>query len=421
MELKELLEKYIKTLKDRNYSRSTIKRMKKTAGLLLDYMASKKTVDYMKAPREFLNGFREHLERVWKYAETSVNSYEMQAGAFLKSCGVPIAKKNTGESEKEIYTFPAEFQAAYFEYIRKRELEETPENSMKKMGFNIRQFYRYLALERAVKNFAEISREDLREFAKYLVDLTGDDGERNYNTASVNRSLADIRTFLVWLGKRGLCSPGFSYDIRHLKQEESLSRNILTRKEVVRFFNVKAENPHEFMMKAIMALLYATGVRIGELLALELSHVDLEKGEAVIYEPKTKKSRAVILGEVGTEYLKLYLEKARPFIRPRGVEEDPKLFLSRIDGKPLADNTVNDYLKEFCRRAGIQKHITCHCFRHSYGSHILENGAGIKEVCDLLGHKGIKATERYTQLSPERLRQTILTYHPREAERGVPQ
>jgi len=77
-------------------------------------------------------------------------------------------------------------------------------------------------------------------------------------------------------------------------------------------------------------------------------------------------------------------------------------------------------LKIFCRRAGIKKLITCHCFRHSFGTHLLENGAGIKEVSELLGHEDLGTTERYTRLNPEHLRQTLLKYHPREREGGIP-
>ena len=84
----------------------------------------------------------------------------------------------------------------------------------------------------------------------------------------------------------------------------------------------------------------------------------------------------------------------------------------------MNDVTVNRSLKIFCRRAGIKKLITCHCFRHSYGTHLLENGAGIKEVSELLGHEDLSTTERYTQLNPEHLRQTLLKYHPREQEAG---
>ena len=86
------------------------------------------------------------------------------------------------------------------------------------------------------------------------------------------------------------------------------------------------------------------------------------------------------------------------------------------EGKPLRETTVNKYLKEFCKKAGIKKKISSHCFRHSYGSHLLENGADIKIISDLLGHSKLSTTERYTRMSPENLREVIENHHPREGD-----
>ena len=106
-------------------------------------------------------------------------------------------------------------------------------------------------------------------------------------------------------------------------------------------------------------------------------------------------------------------------VRPKVCYESNtsnKVFLSSYEGERFTRGTVNRNLKKFCKKALITKLVTSHCFRHSYGTHLLENGLGIKEVSDLLGHKDLATTERYTQLSPESLRKTINLYHPLEKE-----
>ena len=95
-----------------------------------------------------------------------------------------------------------------------------------------------------------------------------------------------------------------------------------------------------------------------------------------------------------------------------------KVFQSSYEGLKISHATVTKYLKKFCMRAGIKKKISTHCFRHSFGSHLLENGLGIKEVSDLLGHESLSSTERYTRLSPERLRKVLVKCHPREKDRA---
>ena len=330
-----------------------------------------------------------------------------------------LTDRKKHKNESELNSFPEEFRRYYEEYIERKKRENSPKNSMKKMEFHIRLFYRYLWNERQISRLIEVKREDVREFIKYLSDLTDSKGSdvsqgpnhKRYQIDSINRCISDLRPYFNWLSKRGIFM-GLSAHLKLVRKEHHLSRNILTRKEIVKLLNVKTESPYEFMMKAIMVLLYASGLRIGELLGLKLSDIDLERKEAFVLEPKTRKERIVQLGEVGSSYLKLYIENARCQIGHGNNEE--KVFLSIYDGKGLREEAVNKWLKRFCARTDIKKRITCHCFRHSYGTHLLENGAGIKQVSELLGHANLESTERYTHLNPEHLRKTLLKYHPRE-------
>jgi integrase/recombinase XerD len=113
------------------------------------------------------------------------------------------------------------------------------------------------------------------------------------------------------------------------------------------------------------------------------------------------------------EYLKLYLEHVRCLVC-KGFTDDETVFVSMYEGKKVNTEGVNRNLKRFCKKADIKKRISCHCFRHSFGTHLLEAGAKLKQVSDLLGHSDLSTTEKYVRLNPEQLRLTVLKYHPRE-------
>jgi integrase/recombinase XerD len=309
-------------------------------------------------------------------------------------------------------SLPDEFKEYYNKYITLKVNENTCRNSMKKIKRSIKTLLKYLD-ERGAKKFCEVKKEDLREFVKYLGDKKDEKGSMFYRPTSINRYLSDLKTYIMWLSKKGKLPVGFSNNLIFLRKAQEISRNILTRKELVSLFTIKANDLYDFMMKAIFIIQYATGLRIKELLNLEVKDIDFDKKELMIYEEKTKKERVVMVGEVGINYLKIFMEHVRPKVCCNSLDTG-KIFLSYYEGMLLNENTVNRRLKGFLEKAKITKKISSHCFRHSYGTHLLENGLGIKEVSSLMGHRDLVSTERYTRLSPERLRKTINFCHPRE-------
>jgi integrase/recombinase XerD len=330
--------------------------------------------------------------------------------------GRPLLK--SGEKPAALTAnYPPGFMRYYEEYALRKRIENIPENTLKKSLGSVRIFYNYLLEERKIDDLTKVTKDDVKEYSIYLSEKNwkpASGGERRLSPESVSRYLCGLKGYLIWLSKRGVCC-GMAVYIRKIRRNERISRNILTRKEISRLFEVKAMNAAEFMMKTVIVILYSSGARSGEILSLKLNDIDSTTGEAVIYESKTGKERKVILGSIGTKYLKLYIDCIRDKITYG--ETGGKLFVSKREGKTAWGATVNVYLKKFCGRAGIKKLITCHCFRHSYGTHLLENGAGIKQVSELLGHDSLKSTEKYTHLNPEHLRQTILKYHPMESVR----
>jgi len=418
------IDEYADYLKACGYPYDTIVSYKYLTKRFVIYLNEQGIGAESEITKAHLNGFRDWSIGKWGICKTTARRDRNAAHRFLvwlssrqgRTLAAVYKPGRTPEDEARLMDeFPDDFRKYYAAYVEKKEAEKCPKSTLESVERHIRQFFRYLYRERGVQSLSGMKKEDVREYVKYLTELTDKNGKAVYLPASVNRYVTDIRTWVHWLSRKGVCR-GLSSAMRSLRRETHLSRNVFTRKEITRLFNVRAKDYNEFMKKTVMVLLYASGIRVGEAVRLKIRDIDFEKREALIYEGKTKKERFAQLGEVAANYLTLYLERVRPYIGYENAKGDD-LFISLRAGKRLDRNCINAALAEFCRRAGIKKPVSCHSFRHSFGTHLFENGAGIKQVSELIGHEDISTTQRYTQLNPEYLRKTILKYHPLERDR----
>jgi site-specific recombinase XerD len=432
------LKEYTEYYRAKGYTSSTLDERGRAVRHLLEYLGEAGIDRIEDIDTKVLEGFREFLfrraERLNIPLKKATLKLKMESArhflTFLREqkdvTARALLKFEEEKAMKREAEIPAAFRDAFNSFMEQKRREETPARTLELFRYGLKYFFRYLVEERHIQSLSEIKREDIKDFTGYLIDWTSKIGKnkgRPLSMSSINKHVDALRHFLKWAAKAGgaphnlpNCYNLFTA-IHRMKESDKVSRNIFTRKEITALFNRKAERPYEFMMKTIFTVLYSSGLRCGELLALKLSDIDFEKKEAVVYESKTKKERIVQLGEIGTAYLRLYLEHVRPLIghrRNETEEQEQIVFVSDKERVTPCIHTVNDYLKDFCAKAGIKKVVSSHCFRHSYGTHILENGAGIKEVADLLGHDSIETTQNYTRLAPERLRETLLKFHPRE-------
>src|SRR4030042_2265121 len=184
----------------------------------------------------------------------------------------------------------------------------------------------------------DVRKENLKSFIKYLIELEKKESVKKYKTESINTMIGRIKRFFLWLDEKGILK-GAVGGLHFLKHTETVSRNILTRKEITGLFNVEAKTMYEFMMKTIFVLLYASGLRINELLNLKMNNINYEAKTFMIYEFKERKERHVHIGEVGINYLKIYLEKVRDKIS-FDAEASDKVFLSNYEGKSLSGFAV---------------------------------------------------------------------------------
>jgi len=162
--------------------------------------------------------------------------------------------------------------------------------------------------------------------------------------------------------------------------------------------------------RAIMETLYSTGIRLDELLSLEVYHVDLKDQVMYIRKAKGKKQRVAPLGKHANRFLKEYLEKIRPWYGKKNPKER-KLFLNH-SGYPLTPEMVRGFIRTYRLSAGINKPVSPHTFRRTCATHLLQQGADIRYIQELLGHKDLRTTQTYTKVMPIEIKQTHEKTHP---------
>jgi len=174
---------------------------------------------------------------------------------------------------------------------------------------------------------------------------------------------------------------------------------------------VDLSDPQGQRNRAILEMLYACGLRVSELVSLRLTQLFLEANFLKVVG-KNNKERLVPIGADAVKYLRIYLEKIRSLQDNIKKEAENVVFLNRRGGR-MSRVMVFLLVKEFAAKAGIVKNISPHTFRHTFATHLVEGGADLKAVQDMLGHESITTTEIYTHLNAEYLKETIYLYHPR--------
>lgn len=174
---------------------------------------------------------------------------------------------------------------------------------------------------------------------------------------------------------------------------------------------VDLSDPQGQRNRAILEVLYACGLRVSELVNLKLTQLFLEASFLKVLG-KNNKERLVPIGAEAVKFLKIYLENVRALQDNIKKEAENTVFLNRRGGK-MSRVMVFLIVKEMAEKAGVKKNISPHTFRHSFATHLVEGGADLKAVQDMLGHESITTTEIYTHLDTEYLKETIYLYHPR--------
>jgi integrase/recombinase XerC len=265
---------------------------------------------------------------------------------------------------------------------------------------DLRQFASYLE-RREIGEFATVTYLHVRN---YLAELQGQD----YAKRSVSRKLSAMRALYAYLVREGRISASpFTY-IRTPKQEKKLPQFMYVEEVTQLLASVDSEGPTRKRDLAIMETLYASGMRVGELVHLDLNSIDLHSGIALVLG-KGNKERYVPLGEPAVKAIADYIESER---KPSPSLQEKPVFLN-TRGTRLSDRSVRRIVDKALDTAAIHKNVSPHTFRHSFATHMLEAGADLRVVQELLGHVNISTTQIYTHVTRDHLQSVYNRAHPR--------
>jgi integrase/recombinase XerD len=237
--------------------------------------------------------------------------------------------------------------------------------------------------------------------------------EAGRNRRTVNNALATLRVWGRWLSKSARCAHNPLREVESLHVGPWMPKNVLGIEETGAFFaSFRLRTPRDLMAKALLELLYGSGIRISEAVALKEQHLDLKGLTATIYEAKTGKERRVPLTEAFAHSLSRYYEDARETLT--SAEDKRAGFVFPQKGSTTLRARLNALLARECARLRLPK-LSSHSMRHMAATHLLKKGAGIRQVQAFLGHESIGTTQGYARVCKEDLKRVIEACHPMEA------
>ncbi|MDR2603614.1 MAG: tyrosine recombinase [Puniceicoccales bacterium] len=254
----------------------------------------------------------------------------------------------------------------------------------------------------ALKNWSEVSLEILRQWLTFL-DKSG------CSSATVARKLSALRSFSKFAKARNVANLDVA---KRLKRPRCMRKlpDTLTSEEVAKILELNGESPLSMRNSAMFELIYSSGLRVSELCDIKIQAIDFENCFLRVYG-KGAKERSVPFGSIAKSKLERYLTVARPkFVKSK---TDSTFFIG-ITGRKLSRKTVWMHLKKYIKLAGIEKSVTPHTLRHSFATHLLENGADLRSIQEMLGHADISTTQIYTAVDKKRLMSDYRKFHQRD-------
>ncbi|MEA3489689.1 MAG: site-specific tyrosine recombinase XerD [Candidatus Omnitrophota bacterium] len=257
-------------------------------------------------------------------------------------------------------------------------------------------------IRKAKKDLSDVKREDIVGFLMYLKD-------RGLSASTIARNLAALKTFWKFLVAEQVVKENVAAVVETPRTWKHIP-DVLNRQEVENLLDAPSSRGWMGIRdKAILELMYAAGLRVSEVKDLKKTNINLEAG-FVKCSGKGGKERIVPIGKVAEKAVSRYLENVRRKLCER--TQDDHLFLSRL-GRKISRQSLWKMIRKYAREAGIKKHITPHTLRHSFATHLLEGGAELRGVQEMLGHADISTTQIYTHVDKERLRKIHEEFHPR--------
>ena len=263
--------------------------------------------------------------------------------------------------------------------------------------------------ERDIESFADLDRRRVRAYLAWLQQI-------GYKRASVVRKLSALRNLFKWLNSAGFVTHDPLPPRGAVKSESRLPR-FLSENEAAKLVSApEATSDKTIRDKALLELVYATGLRVSEVNGLNLDSINLDTRELMV-TGKGSKDRVVLMGQPARDTIKIYLSEVRNKIG--SVSPEDALFVNRYGGR-LSERSIQIIVREYATRAGIVSDVHPHTLRHSFATHMLEGGADIRSVQELLGHANPATTQIYTHITEREARRAYMSAHPRAGSGAMP-
>ena len=286
-----------------------------------------------------------------------------------------------------------EYLKKYEEYL-KYELNYS-ENTIKQYLMNLDKYLRFLNINKI--SYQNITKDDVMKFLKKL-------DEENLSKRSIANILSALRTFYNFLLDEKIITSNIFKQIHNPKLEKKLP-NFLSYEQTRQILDsINTETELDYRNKLIIEMFYATGIRVSELVNIKISDIN-KNDKSIIILGKGKKERIVYFGD----YAKIALEN---YLNIRSINSE-YLFLNK-DGNKISIRGVEKIVDKLTSMAAIKNNVTPHTFRHTFATHLLNNGADIKSVQELLGHSSLNTTEIYTHITSDYLKSVYLKTMPRK-------
>ena len=251
------------------------------------------------------------------------------------------------------------------------------------------------------KDYRYMTKEDIIGYLKYLDKL--------YKNKSIARMVSSTRSFYNYLKNNNIIDSNIFNRVKNPKVEKKLPNylNILEVEELL--YHFKSDDPKDIREELIFEIIYSTGIRVSELSNLKIKNIDFDNKQIKVMG-KGSKERIVFYGDVLSKLLELYLTSSRPIYE--NIDNKNDYLLINNKGARLSVASIEKYLDDLLKRLSLSHRVTPHELRHTFATHMLDNGADLRTIQELLGHESLKTTQIYTHVSIDRLRNVYAKAHP---------
>lgn len=279
-------------------------------------------------------------------------------------------------------------------------VKKKSENTILSYNRDLTKFLNFLKANK-IDALDKVEYEDLEKYIKELND-------NGFKSATISRNIASLKAFFHYLNNEGICDNNPTGKLKSPKIEKKVPEILTTDEVFLLLEQPSGDSPKEIRDKAMLELLYATGIRVSELINLDISDVNIQMGSITCQDGS--KSRTIPFGKEAKIALSKYLDGGRSAIVDN---KESTILFANCSGQKMSRQGFWKLIKHYAKKAGIEVDITPHTLRHSFAAHLVENGADLRSVQEMLGHSDISTTQIYANMSHSHIREVYNRAHPR--------